>query len=127
MATNSLAQFQKKNYLSIESYRKSGEPVRTPVWFVEDGGYLYVRTGPSSGKMKRLNRNKQMKIVPCSMGGDPQGTWLAANCEIVKDEQLAGKVNALFNKKYGLQKAIFEFLGRTSRPGTVTVKIQPGE
>jgi len=124
MAANSLAQFQKKNYLSIESYRKSGEPVRTPVWFVEDGGSLYVRTGPDSGKVKRLKRNPNLKVAPCSMSGDPQGTWLAATCEIVNDEQLAKKVNDLFNKKYGLQKTIFEFLGRTSRPGTVTVRIQ---
>jgi PPOX class probable F420-dependent enzyme len=124
MVTNALAQFQKKNYLSIESYRKSGEPVRTPVWFVEDGGSLFVRTGPNSGKVKRLKRNPNLKVVPCSMGGAPQGTWAPATFEIVSDEQQAGKINSLFNKKYGLQKAILELFEGANRNESVTLKLQ---
>ena len=124
MVANSLAQFQKKNYLNIESYRKSGEAVRTPVWFVEDGGSLFVRTGPNSGKVKRLKRNPNLMVVPCSMSGDPQGTWVPATFEIISDEQQAGKINSLFNKKYGLQKAILELFEGANRNESVTLKIQ---
>jgi len=34
---NSLEQFSKKKYLSLETFRKNGKSVRTPVWFVPDG------------------------------------------------------------------------------------------
>lgn len=31
-----LAQFTGRNYLNLESYRKSGKAVRTPLWFARD-------------------------------------------------------------------------------------------
>jgi hypothetical protein len=34
--------FTGKKYLAIESYRKNGAAVRTPVWFAQEGETLYV-------------------------------------------------------------------------------------
>ena len=124
MTENILLQFQGKKYINIETYRKSGEAVKTPVWFVEENGVLYVRTGAESGKVKRLRRNAQVKIVPCSMGGDPQGTWVPASADLITDEWKTIQVEGLLKKKYGLQKAVFDLFGRRNKGETATVKFQ---
>ena len=48
-----LEQFQKQQYISVETFRKNGEGVKTPVWFVEFQNQLCLATGPESGKVKR--------------------------------------------------------------------------
>ena len=39
-----LSQFQGEGVMSLETYRRNGEPVRTPVWFFEENRILYVHT-----------------------------------------------------------------------------------
>ncbi len=38
--TAKLADLVAERYLVIETYRKNGDPVRTPVWFVEYQGII---------------------------------------------------------------------------------------
>ena len=51
---NHFEQFKDKKYLNLETYRKNGQVMPTPVWFVQDGEVFYVRTGANSGKVKRI-------------------------------------------------------------------------
>ncbi len=46
--------FDHQSYLNLETFRKNGSGVKTPVWFVEDCGVLYLRTDAASGKVKRI-------------------------------------------------------------------------
>ena len=39
-----------ESYISLGTYRRNGELVRTPLWFAESGGKLYVMTRSDSGK-----------------------------------------------------------------------------
>ena len=78
------AQFNKKSYLNLETFRKTGVSVKTPVWFVQDGNILYVRTVDGSGKVKRVRNNKTVRVVPCSMSGEPQGEWENATAALVE-------------------------------------------
>ena len=41
---NAFDQLKQQQYLNLETFRKSGVGVKTPVWFVQDGDTLYVRT-----------------------------------------------------------------------------------
>ena len=124
MNENDLGQFAKQNYINIETYRKSGEAVRTPVWFVEEGGVLFTSTGAKSGKVKRLQRNPVVKIVPCSVNGAPRGTWMNANAEVVSDQTQMSHVESLMKKKYGLQISLFGLFRRGDPIGRATIKIQ---
>lgn len=105
MAT--LNQFQKQNYLNIETFRKNGQGVKTPVWFVEDDGTIFVRTIADSGKVKRIRRNSLVKITSCKVDGTPLGDWVLANAHEEVDAEIERKVNRLLNKKYGLMKKMF--------------------
>lgn len=42
-----LQQFENQQFLNLETFRKNGIGVKTPVWFVQDGETLYVRTPPA--------------------------------------------------------------------------------
>ncbi|WKT57944.1 PPOX class F420-dependent oxidoreductase [Candidatus Nitrosotenuis chungbukensis] len=62
-----------QKYINLETYRKSGKPVCTPVWFVTDNNTIYVITTKETGKVKRLQNNKNVRIAPCGFRGEPRG------------------------------------------------------
>ena len=37
-----LSLFLDQKYVNLETYKKDGTPVRTPVWFMIDNGIIYV-------------------------------------------------------------------------------------
>ena len=69
MSSEKLTAFEGQKYLCLETYKKSGQAVKTPVWFVISDGIIYVATSESSGKVKRLKNNKSVRIVPSSYNG----------------------------------------------------------
>ena len=54
---------QGHKFIALSTYRKSGQPVVTPVWFTQRDGKLYVWTGASSGKVKRLRNNPHVSLA----------------------------------------------------------------
>ena len=88
-------------YIVLETYRKNGNPVRTPVWFVEDNGSVYVRTGAKSGKVKRLRRNPSLKLAPSNGRGNPKGQWIDATASFASDQERQDALDGL-KQKYGL-------------------------
>ena len=97
----------KQKYLNIETFRRTGLGVKTPVWFVQDGEVLYVRTGANSGKVKRIHLNPAVNIAPCKMDGSLVGEWIPATAREVNDETIDQKVDQLLDKKYGIIKKLF--------------------
>ncbi len=125
--SHELQQFTKQSYLNLETFRKNGEGVKTPVWFWEDGGVLYVRTIDGSGKVKRARRNPQVQVVPCKVDGTPVGEWVSGEARFVVEAE-AERVNRGLKKKYGLMKTLFDLMGsRKSRPATLAIQVQAGE
>ena len=96
-----------QQYLNLETFRRSGLGMKTPVWFVEDGSTLYVRTIANSGKVKRIRNNGQVNIAPCKVDGALLGEWIPAAAREVTDADIAAKVDRLLDKKYGLLKKMF--------------------
>jgi len=99
--------FDHQQYLNLETFRKNGNWVKTPVWFVEDGGTLFVRTDATSGKVKRIRNYQQVHIAPCKMDGALLGDWIEASARQVSDPEIDRKVDRLLGKKYGLMKSLF--------------------
>ena len=93
-----------EKYINLETYRKNGKGVRTPVWFVEtddDGGILYVRTSDDTGKYKRIRNNPSVQIAPCDMRGGVKGKWVKGEARMAsEDEKL--KAFKMLEKKYGM-------------------------
>jgi PPOX class probable F420-dependent enzyme len=114
-AAAGLATFDGKRYLSLETYRKSGKGVRTPVWFAveptnapaSDIRKLYVYTATDSGKAKRIRQKDLVKIAPCDARGNVSGQWIDARAEIVSGEEF-GRGMGLINRKYCPWKQILD-------------------
>jgi PPOX class probable F420-dependent enzyme len=105
---SAIEQFKRQKYLNLETLRKSGESMRTPVWFVLDGENFYVSTLANSGKVKRIRNNGRVNLAACKMDGKVTGVWTPAQAREVADPEIISKVNSLLDKKYGLMKKIFD-------------------
>jgi PPOX class probable F420-dependent enzyme len=116
--------FKNQNYLNIETFRKNGESVPTPVWFVQDGPDLYIRTGANSGKVKRIRNNSRIQVAPCKMDGTPVGDWVTASGVEITDPTTDKHVDQLLGKKYGLQKSIFAWAGRLRKEKYTILKVE---
>ncbi len=88
-------------YLSLTTFRKSGDPVATPVWVVRDGDRLCVTTQIDSGKVKRLRNNPKVLLAPCDMRGKLTGEQVPGTAELLDPEE-SRRVDALVKKRYGI-------------------------
>jgi hypothetical protein len=117
--------FAGEKYLSIETYRKSGTPVSTPVWFAADNRHpatLYVYSLANAGKVKRIRNNPSVRVAPCTMRGALRGEWAPAQARIV-DSGEATRGHALLNKKYWM-KPIGDFFSRLRGRTQVIIAIR---
>ena len=105
-----LAQFANQQFINVETFRKNGQGVPTPVWFVQDGDTLYVRTVDGSGKVKRIRNTTRVRVTPCDVGGKPKGEWVEGQARFASADE-SKKVNGLLSRKYGLMKVMFELMG----------------
>jgi PPOX class probable F420-dependent enzyme len=96
-----IEQFENQSYLSLQTYRKNGDAIPTPVWFVQDGEKFYVRTIAGSGKVKRVHNNPQVQIMACGERGELLGTWIAAQAHEIPDQATFEHVKSLLIAKYG--------------------------
>ena len=118
--------FINQNYLNLETFRKNGLGVKTPVWFVQDGDTLFVRTFSKSGKVKRIRNNNQVNIAPCKMNGALLGDWVQALACEIKEDEFDRKIDKLLDKKYRLLKKIF-FRGGSNNRSYTTLELKVRE
>jgi len=111
-------------YLNLETFRRSGAGVRTPVWFAEDQGRLYIRTEAESGKVKRIRNQARVRLAPSDAQGNPKGEWIEARAQLAPADQ-ADLARRLFHKKYGLQYRGFETMMKLRRGDWATIRIDP--
>jgi PPOX class probable F420-dependent enzyme len=128
-----LAAFDGKKYLNLETYRKNGKGVRTPVWFAAAPAGapavnippLYVYTTADSGKAKRIRRSGVVKIAPCDARGAVSGQWIDAHAEIVGVEEF-NRGMQLINRKYRPWKQILDLSAMLfSRHERIMLAIRP--
>lgn len=126
------AGFAGQKYLNLETFKKSGDAVKTPVWFAADPSArldsneakLYVYTVGVSGKVKRIRNNSKVKIAPCNMRGDVQGDWVSARAEIVSGAEAAHGMQ-LLNKKYLPWKQLLDFFASFRKRERTVFAIRP--
>ena len=124
--------FAKHKYLNLETFKKSGEGVKTPVWFAADpsarldssNAKLYAYTIGVSGKVKRIRNNPRVRIAPCTAGGKLLGEWVEARAEIVTGAETE-KGMQLLNKKYVPWKQMLDFFASFRRRERTVFVIRP--
>ncbi len=120
---DALARFSGHKYLSLETFRKSGAGVRTPVWFAEKDGELLLYTLADSGKVKRIRNNPRVRIAPSDMRGKLLGDWSEATARFLEGEE-ARRANKELNRKYWL-KRLFDWSSKLRRTPRVYLAVRP--
>ena len=116
---NAVASLVTAKYLNLETYRRNGTPIRTPVWFAgsrEDRSgsaiaRLYVYTTADSGKAKRIRRSGTVRIAACDARGKITGPWIDAIAEIVTGAEFATGMR-LLDQKYFPWKQLLNLSAR---------------
>jgi PPOX class probable F420-dependent enzyme len=92
-----------QNYVSLTTFRKSGQGVPTPVWFGEDNDKLYVMTRSDMGKTKRIRNNSKVKVAPCTIRGKITGPEFNAAARILPAAE-GPAARKTINRKYFLAR-----------------------
>ena len=60
-----------------------GPPQLSPVWYVHEGGRLYISTGPTTAKVRNLQRDPRITVCVDGGFGDSRYVVLSGEAEIV--------------------------------------------
>lgn len=110
MSDSIFDQFLNKDYIRLETFKRNGQVVVTPVWFVVDDGTIFVRSYANSGKVKRMRNNPYVKLAPSDPLGKPHGVTIEGTAVRV-DGEMEIKISQLLYRKYGLKKMSFDLWG----------------
>jgi PPOX class probable F420-dependent enzyme len=95
-----------QKYISLTSFRRTGIPVATPVWFAEQDGKLWVMTRNDSGKYRRIRNNPQVRVAPCTIRGKAIGSEFDGSARVLPTESWAPARTAI-RRKYWLARIPF--------------------
>lgn len=99
--------FQEVRQCVLVTYKRSGEPVPSPINHGVADGKLYVRTDASSFKVKRLRRNPNVVLVPSGFRGKPTGPGVAATGRILPASETA-RAEATIAANWSVPMRVFE-------------------
>jgi PPOX class probable F420-dependent enzyme len=119
-----------EKYVLCTTFRRSGEPVATPVWIAAlDERRVGFTTEGTSGKAKRLRNDAAMTLQACDSRGRilAGSTAMSVTAEVVSGDD-AVWVAAAIKQKYGIQVTMIQVFYAlrnlfTRRPPTETVGI----
>ena len=126
------AAFAGRKYLNLETFRKNGQGVKTPVWFAAEpsaklesnDAKLYVYTIGNAGKLKRIRNNPRVNVAPCDMRGRIKGEWVPARAEILAGAEAQHGMQ-LLNKKYVPWKQLLDFFAMFRKRERTVFVIRP--
>ncbi len=124
--------FARQKYLNLETFKKSGDGVKTPVWFAAEpsanldsnAARLYVYTIGVSGKVKRIRNNPRVNVAPCDLRGGLKGNWVPARADILKGAEAEHGMK-LLNKKYLPWKQLLDFFASFRKRERIVFVIRP--
>lgn len=124
-----------EKYVSLRTFKRDGSEVDTPVWVVGLGqGRLGFTTDPDSWKVKRIRRNAQVELRPCSARGRvaPGAPVLLGQAIVATTDADVAPVSKAIRSKYkvlgaimGVGSALAGMVGK--RPDTCAVIVTPSD
>ena len=93
-----------QKYISLTTFRKSGVPVSTPVWFAERDDKLYVMSEREAGKIKRVRNNPNVKLAPCTFRGRVTGPEFTGTARVLASGEESELARLVVRRKYWLAR-----------------------
>ena len=108
----------------LVTFRRSGEPVPTPVWFGLVDGKVYARSEERVGKVKRIRANPRVLVAPCDNRGKPLGPAAEGRARIVSADQEEHAERAI-QANFGLGRRMYEGVAMNLGPEGVYIEVTP--
>jgi uncharacterized protein len=126
----SLRDLGREKFVSLTTYRRSGETVATPVWVVDRGDALLVWTPAGTGKVKRLRHDPRVTLAACSRRGrvDPDAPHVVARASVETSPIALSDTRRLLARKYGVEFRLVSLVERLLArrvPERVVLRITP--
>jgi hypothetical protein len=125
-----MSDLDREQYVSLATFKKSGQEVRTPVWFAADPQQprlLWIYTNGTSWKVKRVRNNGRARVAPCGAAGKLKGEFVDAKARMVgPDEADWERGWAALHAKYwmlGVGLFLSRFTGRYAQRALMAVEI----
>jgi PPOX class probable F420-dependent enzyme len=106
--------FADEQYVNLETFKKDGTGVKTPVWAAPLDGRLVVFTDGTSYKVKRIRNNAKVRVAACDGRGRVRGAWIDGTARILDDPGQIERAHAALRGKYGFIAAVTDFFSRLS-------------
>jgi PPOX class probable F420-dependent enzyme len=94
-----------EEFIVLTTYKRSGDPVPTAVWFAERDGRLYVTTQSQAGKAKRIRATGRVSVAPSDRAGNVTGPAVDAAARVLGPDE-AGAAEAALRAKYEQYDAV---------------------
>lgn len=113
-AASPLLSLSNERFVSLTTFRKTGESVSTPVWIAREGDSLVVTTPDESGKVKRLRNSGRVELRPCSRTGavTDDAPAVPGVAEILASDDDVTRISGIFARKYGFEYRVFMLIER---------------
>ena len=89
------------HYCLLDTFKRSGEAVPTPVLFGLEDGRIYLRTEPDVGKVRRIRNNPRVRVGPCNWRAKPKGPMAEGTARVLPPEEN--------DRAYGVLKRNYTF------------------
>lgn len=109
-----------EKYMSLTTFRTSGEGVASPVWVVAlEDGRVGFWTAMGTGKTKRLTKDPRVVVTPCDARGKvPDGApTYSGNATLVQSGAAFIEVQGKVREKYGFMTRVTKLLAKLGPQG----------
>jgi PPOX class probable F420-dependent enzyme len=118
MATDqALSPLADEKYVNLETFRKNGTTVKTPVWAAPLDGKLVIFCDKESYKVKRIRNDPKLRAAACNVRGTVHGDWMEGTGRVVEDDAYIDRIEGALEAKYGLLMKMTSFFKRVFGKG----------
>ena len=115
-----------QRFISINTYKKNGHMIATPVVFAYTDQKIVIMTGAHSGKIKRLKNNPQATISPCNSRGEIKGVSINTKARFIAENETKWAYQAML-KKNGLIFRLYRLYGQIKNWKFTFIEFSPVE
>ncbi|MCC6214290.1 MAG: PPOX class F420-dependent oxidoreductase [Polyangiaceae bacterium] len=101
-----------EEYVNLESFKRDGTGVLTPVWVAPLDGKLVIFTLSESYKVKRIRRDPRVRLAACDVRGGLRGPFHEGSCRILEAPDTIAQAHEAMRRKYGWKISIGDFFSR---------------
>jgi uncharacterized protein len=109
-----------QRFVSLTTFKRSGEAVATPMWIGRDGAELFAWTPADSWKVKRILNNPRVLLAPSSRFGKVRDdvSPVEATAQVDTDPATVERLARELRSKYGFGFLLVTLIERIAARGS---------